>query len=429
MVLHTKDKIVFLLLFLLLLFISLNRHSQHPPFDYHSELYTDKAGYHVYLPAFFYYQMDGEQMPTDIDKKTGTGFKIRNKKIITKYPIGVSLFELPFFGVAAAIDSYNSISENKGYTTAHHKVLSLSGVFYGTIGLLLFFIIAIRFWKLSRPKAYLLLLMVLCCSNLLYYITRDPGMSHVYSFFVFASLLYTIYQCVYRGTVHWYKLMLMIFLASLVIVLRPLNILFLAFPIVYILLTHKQQIINLEWIKPSLGIGIGVLLALVPIGLQMAYNQYAFGTLIADSYASESFSRWYRMDLLAFWFGANNGVFIYIPILLLVVIWVVRQLLLRQYTSLLFIGYILAISLTYAAWWSPTLGCGFGHRGFTEHLVFFALPMAAIVYKLNAKNTRLLWFTSAAICVLLFIGQYNFDDCWRGNGPWDWQEFFHLFRL
>jgi hypothetical protein len=429
MVLQTKDKIVFLLLFLLLLFISLNRHSQHPPFDYHSELYTDKAGYHVYLPAFFYYHMDGEQMPADIDKKTGTGFQIHDHKIITKYPIGVSLFELPFFGVAAAIDSFHGVSENKGYTTAHHKVLSLSGVFYGTIGLLLFFVISIQFWKLSRRKAYLLLLMILCCSNLLYYITRDPGMSHVYSFFVFASLLYVIYIILKRGTISWYNLVLVLFLGSLVIALRPLNLMFIAFPMIYILLTHTKEIASLKWDKAYLGIGLGVIAAMVPMGLQMAYNQYAFGSLIADSYASESFSRWYRMDLLAFWFGANNGVFIYIPILLLVVIWVIQQLRLGEFTSLLFIGYILAISLTYAAWWTPTLGCGFGHRGFTEHLVFFALPISAVVNKLNTKTTRLLWFTSAAICVLLFIGQYNFDDCWRGDGPWDWAEFFYLFRL
>ncbi|HAV25632.1 MAG TPA: hypothetical protein DCX01_05600 [Bacteroidetes bacterium] len=67
--LKIRDKIVFGLLFLFLLFVSLNRHSKHPAFEYHSEIFTDKAGYHVYLPAFFYYDMNGQKMPEDIDKK------------------------------------------------------------------------------------------------------------------------------------------------------------------------------------------------------------------------------------------------------------------------------------------------------------------------------------------------------------------------
>jgi hypothetical protein len=192
--LQNLDKVIFIALFGLLLFISLNRHSHHPAFVYQSQIFTDKAGYHVYLPGIFYYGMDGDAMPQDIDLKTGTGFRIKDGKIVTKYPIGVALFELPFFGLAALHDEIMGVVNYKGYTPAHHTALNFSGVFYGTIGLFLLFLTAIRFWMLSRSKAYLLILMVLGCSNLLYYITRDPGMSHLYSFTVFAALQYILYS-------------------------------------------------------------------------------------------------------------------------------------------------------------------------------------------------------------------------------------------
>ena len=427
--LKTRDRIVFGLLFLFLLFVSLNRHSKHPAFDYHSEIFTDKAGYHVYLPAFFYYDMDGQKMPENIDLKTGTGFRIKDSKIITKYPVGVALLELPFFAVAAAIDEVQGVTELKGYTTTHHKILCFSGAFYGTIGLLIFFLFGRKFWDLSVSKAYLLTLMVLGCSNLLYYITRDPGMSHLYSFTVFAGLLYLFYASISEGKLTPLRLIGILLLLSMVIAIRPLNLVFLSFPIVYLMLSHWGEIKVLKFIKLKTSLAIGVVLAFIPIALQLIYNRYAYGALLSDSYAGETFNRWDKLNLLEFWFGANNGVFIYIPILLLVLVWVVQQLLDKKYTALLYLGYFLAITITYAAWWSPTLGCGFGHRGFTEHLVFFALPMAGVIRNWKPRTIQIMWGITILVFVLLFVAQYNFDDCWRGDGAWDWVEFWRLFRV
>jgi hypothetical protein len=110
------DKIVFILLFGLLLFVSLNRHSRHPRFDYHSQIYADKAGYQVYLPATFYYDWDASQMPAGIDSLVGSGFSIIDNKVHTKYPVGVAVMQLPFFALAAAIDNMHGEQGYLGYT-------------------------------------------------------------------------------------------------------------------------------------------------------------------------------------------------------------------------------------------------------------------------------------------------------------------------
>ena len=428
-VLKIRDKIVFGLLFLFLLFVSLNRHSKHSAFEYHSEIFTDKAGYHVYLPAFFYYDMDGQSMPKDIDKKTGTGFRIDGTKIITKYPIGVALMEAPFFALAAAIDWMKGVQELKGYTSTHHMILSFSGAFYGTLGLLIFYLVGVRFWGLSAFRSYLLTFMVLGCSNLLYYITRDPGMSHLYSFIIFSSLLYVFYSGLKKKLISYRNIILVLFLLSMVVALRPLNLVFISFPLVYLLFQFRKELPMLRFKKPLTGLTIGGVVALIPIALQLVYNQYAYGDFLADSYAGETFNRWDKLHLLEFWLGANNGVFIYIPILLLVFVWIANQFKKRSYSALIYLVYFLAISITYAAWWSPTLGCGFGHRGFTEHLAFFALPMAGLIQQWKPQKIKLAWVISFLIFILFFLAQYNFDDCWRGDGAWDWVEFFGLFRI
>ncbi|MDB9882674.1 hypothetical protein N8368_01880 [Bacteroidia bacterium] len=423
------DKAIFLAVFGVLLFVGLNRHSHHHIFNYHAQLYTDKAGYQVYLPAFFYYDMDGSKMPQDIHVKTGTGFDIQGKKIITKYPVGVALFEMPFFALAALWDNYHGVTENLGYTLAQHITLNWAGAVYGTLALLVLFLTGTRFWNLSRSQAYLLIFMVLGCSNLLYYTTRDPGMSHLYSFTTFVCLQYLLFSAFRSKRLGWKPVVAILVLCSLQFTLRPINTLFIAFPLAYFFCIHREDVRAIVLKKGWLGFVVGMIIAALPVALQLVYNMYAYGSYFADSYANESFNRWNRLELHTFWLAPNNGVFLYIPILFIPMYWVWNKVKKGYYSSLLFLGYFLIISITYAAWWSPTLGCGFGHRGFTEHLAFFALPITQVLGTWRDKKLKVAWVIAIVVFLVLFISQYHFDDCWRGVSPWDWKEFWRLLKF
>ena len=72
----TKTKLIglFILLYGLLCLLSLNRHSQAKLNTYHAELWADKAGYNVYLPALFIYNFDSKQLPPKLEANTGNGF-------------------------------------------------------------------------------------------------------------------------------------------------------------------------------------------------------------------------------------------------------------------------------------------------------------------------------------------------------------------
>ena len=423
------DKIIFFGLFIGLLFVSLNRHSHHPIFDYHSQLFADKAGYHVYAPAFFYYHMDAANLPEDIVGKTGNGFRISEGKIITKYPIGVAICQSPFFGAAAVYDKVIGKTDNLGFTESHHLALNWSTAIWGIFGLVLIFLTAIRHWNLSRGRAYLLVCMLLFASNLLYYMTRDCGMSHTYSFTVFAAIQYVLFGSIKRLEVKSSELVSLLFLFALVVALRPLNLVFISLPILYLLLTFKDTIAKIKFKLKWYSWLISICVAAVPILLQIAYNYYAYGKPFADSYANETFSNVNNLDILALWFAPNNGALLYSPVLLLVFVGIVKLIRNGNYRSTLYILYFVVISVTYAAWWSPELGCGFGHRGFTEHLAFFALPIVGYLASTSKSTIKVLSIFTVLLACLLFIAQFNFDGCWQATSDWDWAAFFRLLRF
>jgi hypothetical protein len=165
--LRKLDKIIFAFIFGLLLFLNFNRHSKHGSFNYHSEIWADKAGYQVFLPALLYYNFDASQFPEDIARNTGTGFSLdtKNNKVLTKYPIGVAVLQSPFFALGAIIDKITHTSEPLGYTATQHKMIGLSTVFYSTIGLLLLFL---SLSDTKRSVRYLVLFLVVFGTNFLF---------------------------------------------------------------------------------------------------------------------------------------------------------------------------------------------------------------------------------------------------------------------
>ena len=426
--LRKRDAILFVGLFVLLLFLALNRHSKHPTFEYHAEIFSDKAGYHVFLPALFYYNFDGRNFPKDIDKKTGNGFKLEGDKVISKYPVGVAIFQFPFFTVAAIVDAISGEKENLGFTTVQHRAIDWATAFFGTLGLAFLFITATYYLNLSRTKGYLLLIFILGCSNLLYYLTRDCGMSHAYSFFVFSALLLLVYSIKRKGAITWQQIALMGFLLGLVMVLRQINILFISVPLLFLFFDLRGKI-RITVPTFTKGLTVGAAMAFIPVFLQLLYNRYAYGHWLADTYENETFSNWNNLNLVRFWFSPDNGVLLYSPVLIMVVIGSIIGIKKYGIASFTWVLYLLIIAFTYAAWWSPGLGCGFGNRGFTEHLAFMALPCIWLLKAQNANTVKVLWAIGIMVMILLFLAQYNFDGCWYGKDAWDWQYFFNLFRI
>jgi hypothetical protein len=400
-----RQNIGWILAYGVLLFLAFNRHSHDTGFNYHNELWSDKSGYYVYLPATFIYQFDTQQLPENIDSLTGTGFAVRDGKILTKYPMGVAILQLPFFlssHVVATVGDYDS----NGFSLPYQKMTLVAAVTY--------FVIALRLlwpWLLSfagsRWAAGGLTFIVLG-TNLVYYVVFESGLSHVYSFFLFSILIYQMHRNVKLG---WIILVL-----SLTISVRYTNALVLL-PL-YFLRTDQFRF-RLQ--KTDL---LPIVLAGIPFLLQLLYNQYAFNSTSLDSYQDEGFLYWMKPKVGVVWFAPENGLFLYTPFWLVLIYSQFRRLSAPLSRSNLTVFGIL--TLLYASWWSPELGCAFSHRGFTEYLPFFLPGFLTLRTRLRPSGKTVLLGLSVLFTLYTLKLIFSYDYCFHGTDAWDWDFYIRL---
>ena len=406
----------------LVVFLTLNRHAHSDRFTYHSEVWADKAGYMVYLPAAFCYNFEARKFPRAIDAQTGQGFFLNQatNKVETKYSYGVALLQAPFWSVAHWLSA-----DKSGFSAAVHKAIDVAGATYFVCGLALLFAALRR--QFTGPVAVSTLTLLVLGTNLWYYGIIETGMSHVYSFFAFALLVWLLGRV---RIAEWGQrpgrggeVAAIAATLSLISVLRPLNLV-LAGPLLLwsgrlpaLWAQHRRGLVHGRTV-------VAIILA-VAIGWtpQLLYYKYVHGNYFVFSYGHEGFAYWQAPRLAEVWFAPNNGAFLYNPLLLLALAGL--GLLARRtawLSGLVGLNWLLA-SYLYAAWWAYALGCGYGGRGFVELYPLLAWPLAAFVDHGLAQRR---WALSA-ICVLLVA--YNmrlslrFDGCFYGKHDWDWSAY------
>ena len=101
----------------------------------------------------------------------------------------------------------------------------------------------------------------------------------------------------------------------------------------------------------------------------------------------------------------------------------IKKKMVNGYLALLL---FISITMLYASWWSPMLGCGFGHRGFVEFYPFLAIPFTFVINKMLRESTSIikisLFFLMFVMLVYNIKLSYAFDGCRYGKGPWDFDE-------
>lgn len=406
----------------LLLFLSFNKHSKSGLFNYHAVLWADKAGYFVFLPAATYYQFDAKNFPDHIAKKTGDGFALdtASGKVISKYPVGNALMHAPFYAMACLLDYLQGTKQNLGFSKIQHHFVIISFCFYESLALLLLLIMLSR--KYPKKRALLMLFFMLFSSNVLWYFTRDVGLSHGYSFFVFSALLFLLGR---RKKINFWWLFALVFLAALAVALRPINALALA--LVLLGFGWSKILLAMAWAKKHFWRFFVLLsFALLPIFLQLVYYLYAYGSWLSYSYGNEGFSFLFSPKFLAVFFALGNGLFPYNSPLLFVVLgfaffWKKQGK--NQWPAL---ALFILTSFIYAAWWSVGLGCGFGHRGFVEFMPVFLFPFASFFDALNRRKQYLFSFFWLFHAIILMKISYAYDGCWHGQSIWDLDAWWQL---
>lgn len=412
--------LILLLLTSTFVFLTFNMHRNAVPFTFKSEIYGDKAGYYVYLPAVFIYDLDAERLPEKFQKETGKGFSLtEDHKFYTKYSCGVALLQSPFF-LSTHVFLKLSGKEALGFSVPYQNAIDIAGVLYGIAGLILLSVFLKRFF--SSSLVYLTLFVLLAGTNLYYYMIADTGMSHIYSFFLFASFL-VLSRYVFNAPYKYYHHILFGLVIGLIIAVRPLNIIFL--PVFFFVRQESlHDVINKMLATPLIYYGLTVLTAFVALVPQFLYWKYISGSFIYYGYANETFSNLWSPKLILFWFSTKNGLFFYTPLFLLILLGLFfmskEHKALRVFLGLYFIG----ISYIFASWWCWHYGCGYGSRPFVEYYALFALPLGFFLQKISknivSKSIGIAVVLMFIVLNLLFI--YHYDGCWYGS-DWDFEEY------
>lgn len=426
-----STKIYFGILSILLLFLSLNIHSNKLPGNYRCEIHADKAGYYVYLPALFIYDFKPENFPKNIDKNVGNGFDFdkqnpvnHSKVVFTKYSCGVAVLDAPFFLTTHLLCKLLHL-DSSGFSIPYHRMRDVSSWIYTMLGLILVYLTMKSKTTYSNKTILLGMTLFILGTNFLYYSIKDVGMSHNYSFFLIALFIYLYTVKFDLSKIRHYLILGLVF--GLLLLIRPINIVFLMILILWdiqSLQDFNQRFIK-NW-KPWTLFSLVVFITLIP---QLLYYKYVFGSYVNYSYGHESFIYKTNPQLLRVYFGLENGWLTNNPLQIFTIGGIVLMMKHKIENSMKLLILVLGIGFLYSMWWCWGLGCGFGHRGFVE---YYALFIVAFVYVLNhiltlPSKKKILLISFLAICVLVNLKlTFAYDNCWYGANSWDSNEWLKL---
>ncbi|MEZ4910846.1 MAG: hypothetical protein R2774_08280 [Saprospiraceae bacterium] len=373
-------------------------------------IWSDMEGYFVYLPSVFVYGDFGKEAVRDtnyIKPHPVSG------KTYSKYTCGVAILELPFFLTAHL---YSTISgNNQDMHAIYGRGNAIAGLFYFSLGLLILYHFVRRYY--NKREVIIALFAIVLGTNLFYYTFYAPGMSHVYSFFLFSAFLLLTYDIflptndVRRSTMFMWILYGLVF--GMIVLVRPTNIIVGFIPI-YI--WWKKIVDPLPWIKANAWyLIIGALCFLLPFIPQVVYWKYVSGHYFLWSYGDESFKFWKEPKLFRVLFDAWNGWILYSPIVILPLYYLFKGRHTNQNFERIYL-YIFAIATyIFASWWAWWFGGAFGHRSYVEYLAFLVLPLTSALQE--ARQNRLKY--SILIMFIILCCYYSLGLTFLYSAPWD----------
>ncbi|MFN3528732.1 MAG: hypothetical protein ACK417_02260 [Bacteroidia bacterium] len=420
--LKPSAKFGWLLLAIFLVFLSFKHMKRHKYFSWEGPVWADVAGYFVYMPASLYYEWDGNRVPEAAVERLGMGFSLEENGIIrTKYTYGVALMQLPFYLVADVWVRWKEASaQPRGFSLTHQRAIMVAAIFWLILGLYwLGGWLSVRF---SSTVIGFSLMAMLMGSHLWYYSIDSGGMSHVYSFALFAAVLRLLQRKWELGWLlkHW---LLFGFVSGLIVVIRPTNALFLLFAV----LLWQGQVQEIWPRLRSMLQPTGLILLILAFGLalfpQLLYWKYAHGSWVYYSYQDEGFN-WAKPQLIKFLFSPAGGLFWYAPVYWLVVPAWFRWRNEMQQQAMVWLLFTFVLLYVFSCWHNWRYGGGFGARVMIEYLVFAAVPMAyGFEYLLERGSSKRMGWAIGVFVVLVFWGlklNYSFGRYFFGDGDWDW---------
>jgi len=394
----SQASILFVLVFALLFGNSFHR------WDDDTLIVADAVDYYAYLPAALIYHDLGfgfeKDFAPELAKKKLLKFNSPINKPVIKMSMGVAFCNLPFFALAHLYASNSDEYENNGYSAPYYFMVFIAALFYLWLGL--FYLRKLLLFFFSDAAVAVVILLIALATNLLFYVTLEPGMSHVYSFALISMFVYFSFQWLKEP--NWKPAAILGLLLGAVTLIRPSNSIIALFPVLVFFLSQDSLKDKWLFIKNNI---LKILLALVFMLLvilpQLLYWKTFAGQWVYYTYIGEHFY-FNNPHIYEGLFSYRKGWLVYTPIMFFSFLGLF--FLIRKNWRLVIPIVVFSLLNFYViySWWCWWYGGSYGSRPMIDTYVIYAIPLAAFVqYFINKK----VWKRIIVGSIFIFFIYFN----------------------
>lgn len=335
----------------------------------------DGYGYYAYLPAIFVYgdvetyafaedHFDNYEISNEIYQL----MEVDNGSRFPIYNIGMAVVWTPGFLLAHGLVKATGIAPADGMSFPYQFSLVITSLLVIFLGFFYLRRFLLRFY--TDQVVALVLFGIGLATNLFYYTTEGPDVTHMYLFTGYALFLYAFGRLVDSDESARGKWIIRCgLLAGLMCLIRSSEIVLFAIPAFYGLKNRTTLQRNFWRTLPIFGIALAV------FSLQLIYYKTGTGSWFQDGYAGLSFD-WLLPHLYEGFIGYRRGWLVYTPLMafaLAGVFWLPKAWRLPFVIFLIGNSYIL---FSWHIWW---YGNTFGSRPVVQSYALLAFPLAALV--------------------------------------------------
>jgi hypothetical protein len=365
---------------------------------------SDGLGYYSYLPALFIYgDLTQEFLKKPYRKYyTDAGIpqymQVVDGKPVDKYFFGTAVLMYPFFMTAHVLTRYFNKPAD-GYSLLYQYFIGLSAVFYTFVGLVFCYLL-LRLYGGSEKKSLLVCVLIAFGTNLFFYATVEPSMSHAYSFAAMSAFLY---YCKKLFTSFKSRDVIFAGIAlGFIVLIRPVNALII-FALPFLAGSPRilwEGIKNL-FRRPAVTF-VAALIAGLIVSLQFWIWYRQTGHYIVYSYTYEKFY-FDKPHFLQVLFSYQKGFFIYTPLCLVALAGIIVLWKRSRFSAVTLLLFLVAVFYIFSCWHQWYYGGSFGFRPMVE---FFPLFAVLLLFALEAFRSGLFRGIFIGVCFfLVYVNQ------------------------
>ena len=409
-----KSKIVFWVMAGLLVLAQFNDKRWKP-----LDVFTyDAGGYYAYLPTLLLdhtparvdsleARLNRQRAPQPVVNIGMT--RLPGGQAISKYPLGVALGELPWFGGAHLWATLTG-QPRTGISRPYQQAMMVAGLVYGLLGLWLLRRLLRHLWPTDDAAVAWALAGVGLGTNAFCYISYDAAISHAPLFLWQTALLTCVVQW-YETFRPRYALGMGLFL-GLAMLVRPTEILYALLPLAWGLSSWAAVRARPGlWARHAGALVAAIVVAGLIIGLQPLFWRLVVQQWYVYTYKNEGFD-FLHPNIINGLFSYRKGWLLYTPmvgLMLLGIRHLRRQLPAAVPALLVLVPVLVYVTFSWREWY---YGGGFSARPLVSLYPVLALPLAALVHEIRARSRFRYFLTGALItgfCVLNLWQTWQFS--------------------